>query len=300
MLSRDHEWIWDSWYVVNGDDLHAFYLMAPKSLGDPDLRHINARIGHSVSQDGINWTHLPEALGPSENDSFDNQAIWTGSIIRDGDLWHMFYTGITRETKERVQAVGHATSEDLMTWTRVASSPVVRAEPPYGTFSIDGVEHFRDPWVFNYDGLWHMLVTSNEGAGWGTIAHATSANLSEWSLHEPLVHDSKLRQIEVTETIFIDGHWVLVFCASGPDIQREGINGGFGTYCAPAAGPIGPFDLDKIDFFAPGIYAARAVEFQGKWLLFGFLDTGEPGGFQGIIGDPHELRLTSTGTLELI
>jgi beta-fructofuranosidase len=300
VLSRDKEWIWDSWYVVNGDDLHAYYLMAPRSLGNPDLRHINARIGHSVTQNGTDWVHLPEAFGPSEVDDFDNQAIWTGSIIREAGLWHMFYTGITRETKERVQAVGHATSEDLMTWKRVTSSPILRAEPPYGTLDRDGVEHFRDPWVFKSDNRWHMLVTSNEGSGWGTIAHATSDDLMVWTLHAPLVHDSRLKQIEVTETIFIDGQWVLLFCANGPDIQREGITSGFGTYCAPASGPAGPFDLDKIEFFAPGIYAARAVEFQGKWLLFGFLDSGEPGGFQGVIGDPRELRLTDRGTLELV
>lgn len=299
MLSRDNEWIWDSWYVVHGDDLHAFYLMAPKSLGDPDLRHINARIGHSISRNGTEWTHLQDALKPSDDFAFDNQAIWTGSIVRHDDLWHMFYTGICTETKERVQAVGHATSEDLMTWTRVTTTPILRAEAPYGTLALDGVEHFRDPWVFKFEDKWHMLVTSNEGSGWGTIAHATSEDLNSWSLQAPLVSESKLRQIEVTETLCIDGQWVLLFCASGPDIQREGIPSGFGTYSVPAAGPLGPFELDKIDFFAPGIYAARAVEFLGKWMLFGFLDTGEPGGFQGVIGNPRELRVTNRGTVEL-
>lgn len=300
MLSRENEWIWDSWYVVNGEDLHAFYLMAPQSLGDPNLRHINARIGHSISRNGTDWTHLQDAFSPSEVFAFDDQAIWTGSIVQKDGLWHMFYTGICTETKERVQAVGHATSRDLLTWTRATSTPILRAKAPYCTLAANGVEHFRDPWVFMFDDCWHMLVTSNEGSGWGTIAHATSDDLLEWTLHAPLVQDSKLRQIEVTETLCIDGQWVLLFCAGGPDIHREGIPSGFGTYCVPAAGPIGPFDLDKIEFFAPGIYAARAVEFQGKWMLFGFLDSGEPGGFQGVIGNPRELRLTNRGTLELV
>ena len=30
-------WIWDSWYVRDGDLWHAFFLQADKSLGDPDL-----------------------------------------------------------------------------------------------------------------------------------------------------------------------------------------------------------------------------------------------------------------------
>jgi beta-fructofuranosidase len=33
------KWIWDSWYVRDGDLWHGFFLQADKSLQDPDLRH---------------------------------------------------------------------------------------------------------------------------------------------------------------------------------------------------------------------------------------------------------------------
>lgn len=301
MLSREHEWVWDSWYVVEGEELHAFYLMAPKSLGNSDLRHINARVGHSVSLDAQNWTHLPEVFGTSKH-GFDDQAIWTGSIVKEGAKWHLFYTGINQGTKERVQQVGHATSEDLRTWTRVNPDPILSAASPYAVLSNskDGAEHFRDPWVFDLYGEWQMLVTANEPSGWATIAHATSPDLAQWTLKEPLVTESHIGQFEVTQTINIDGHWVLVFCANEHDIKRAGVRGGFGTYSVPAAGPLGPFDLDKTHLFAEGIYAARAVKFQDKWILLGFMDDGIPGSFSGAISDPLELRLTADGNLEVI
>ena len=147
MLARENEWVWDSWYVVDGDNLHAFYLMAPKSLGDPDLRHTNASVGHSVSTDARTWTHLPDAFGPSGGDEFDNLATWTGSIVRDGDNWHLFYTRINAETRERVQKLGHAVSNDLISWTRTSTEPILEAAHPYATMttSIDGAELFRNP-----------------------------------------------------------------------------------------------------------------------------------------------------------
>lgn len=302
MLSRNNEWIWDSWYVVDDNGiLHAFYLNAPKSLDNPDLRHFNARVGHSVSNDGITWEHLPEALGPTTGEGFDCLATWTGSVVQDNGIWHMFFTGIGSEHRELQQKIGLATSPDLLTWTRVSDSPILSAKSPYALLgnSYDGAEHFRDPWVFPHEGKWHMLVTASDETGIGTIGHGTSADLKTWTLQPALTNNSQFRQLEVTETAFIDGQWFLFFCAGPNDVIREGIEKGFGTYCVPADGPLGPFHFEKTQLLAEGIYAARVVWFLGKWNLFGFLDTGIPGGFQGVICDRIPLKLHKDGLLAL-
>lgn len=302
MISRETEWVWDSWYAIDGGVLHAFYLMAPKSLGNPDLRHVNARVGHSISSDGINWEHLPEALGPQDSESFDNQAIWTGSIVHTDGQWHMFFTGINRITREKVQALGHAVSPDLLTWTRVAPEPLLKAAPPYALYGngYDGAEHFRDPWVFHHDNEWHMLFTASDEEGWGTVGHATSPDLNSWTLKDPLVTSSGLRQLEVNETLQIDGEWFLFFCTGPRDVERPGIEKTFGTYYAPAAGPLGPFDLDRAAVLKSGIYAGRVIEFDGKVFLLGFQDSGEPGAFSGQICDPLYLKRTGPGKLEIV
>jgi beta-fructofuranosidase len=90
----DH-WVWDTWFAVDGDLVHAFYLHAPKALGDPDLRHRSARIGHAVSGDLRHWEPAPFLLETGGPGAFDELATWTGSVISDGDGWLMAYTGLS-------------------------------------------------------------------------------------------------------------------------------------------------------------------------------------------------------------
>lgn len=301
MLSRSEDWVWDSWFAVTDKTIHAFTLTAPQALGDPELRHVNARVGHSVSVDGITWTHIQDALGPVGEDGFDSQATWTGCVLHVDDLWHMFYTGINRKNKEREQAIGHAVSKDLHEWTRVSDKPAARATRAYAVLgnNHDGAEHFRDPWVFWHEGAWHMLITATDPSGWGTIGHAVSQDLDRWEVLEPLVAESGFRQLEVAQTIYMDGKWVLLFCAAEKDVVRDDVEAGWGTYCAPADGPIGPFHLDRAELFAPNVYAARAVHFRNEWVLFGFLSDGTVTGFRGVISDPIPMRMNERGTLEI-
>ncbi len=301
MLSRDAEWIWDSWYVVDHGQIHAFYLMVSKDLPHPDLRHINARVGHSVSRDGREWTHLPDALGPSDGDGFDSQAIWTGSIVRDAGRWHLFFTGINKVSQIGIQAVGHAVSDDLVTWTRLDSGPAVRAARPYLVAADSPVasEPFRDPWVFRLDDGWHMTLTATDADGWGTVAHATSPDLGEWTLHSPLVSYSRLDQIEVTQVVQIDDSWHLIFCMQPRDVHRDGVHGSYATYSAPMEGPLGPIDLDRATPLGEGIYAGRVLESAGGWHLFGFVDDGSPEGFTGTICDPLPVTTGPDGLLQL-
>ena len=93
MLHLDDRWIWDFWLIDDGPDHHVFYLQAPRSLGDPELRHRHATIGHAVSSDLRSWEQLPDALGPGPAGAWDDNAPWTGSIIRAADRWHLCYTG---------------------------------------------------------------------------------------------------------------------------------------------------------------------------------------------------------------
>ena len=87
-------WVWDSWVAVHDDTYHLYFLQAPKSLGDPDLRHRNATIGHAVSRDLSTWTEIGTALAPGEPGDPDATATWTGSVVRHPDgSWRMFYTG---------------------------------------------------------------------------------------------------------------------------------------------------------------------------------------------------------------
>ncbi|MEY4477020.1 MAG: hypothetical protein RJA31_524, partial [Actinomycetota bacterium] len=65
-LRLPDKWVWDSWFVRDGDTFHAFYLHASRALGNPDLRHIHPIVGHATSSDLVNWTVQRDAIIVSE------------------------------------------------------------------------------------------------------------------------------------------------------------------------------------------------------------------------------------------
>ena len=84
MLALKDKWVWDFWFAVDNDEVHIFFLQAPRSLGDPERRPHHASIGHAVSRDYRTWTALPDAWHPGADGDWDDLATWTGSVIRDG------------------------------------------------------------------------------------------------------------------------------------------------------------------------------------------------------------------------
>ena len=163
-LRLPDSWVWDCWFAFDGEYHHAFYLRASRSLGDPELRHHNTFIGHSRSKDLHTWETLPDALAPSAAPAADDWTTWTGSIVReDSGLWHMFYTGRTHADDGHVQRVVHATSDDLLTWTKTPGF-VIEADDAWYEVLEDGVwtdVTWRDPWVFRGpDGRWSALLAT--------------------------------------------------------------------------------------------------------------------------------------------
>ena len=102
-LRLPDKWVWDFWLVRDGRDYHAFYLQAPRSLGDPELRHLNASVGHAASKDLRHWRVLPDALSAGPAGAWDDRAVWTGCVVRERGRWHMFYTGVSVEGDAVVQ-----------------------------------------------------------------------------------------------------------------------------------------------------------------------------------------------------
>jgi beta-fructofuranosidase len=45
VLALKDRWIWDSWYAQDGKRWHCCLLKADKSIGDPELRHMNQETG---------------------------------------------------------------------------------------------------------------------------------------------------------------------------------------------------------------------------------------------------------------
>ena len=299
MLELHDKWVWDSWYAHDGNQHHAFYLQAPRSLGDPHARHHAASIGHATSPDLASWTPQSDALHPSAEPAWDDQATWTGCVVEGPDQWYLFYTGISRGDDCTEQRIGVATSTDLQQWERLGSEPVLTADARWyetdPANTVDGVA-WRDPWVFRADdGRWHMLLTAS-AAGYdphqgGVIGHAVSDDLRNWEALPPLTAPGTHRCLEVPQVTVVDEQPVLVYAVPRAETESDPLPLG-DTWIAPAASLLGPYDLRTAQRVVDcGLYAGRLVEqAPGQWVLMAFENVREES-FAGAISDPVPVNL---------
>lgn len=300
MFELRDSWVWDFWFAEDGDTHHLFFLYASRALHDPDRRHYRASVGHAVSTDLVNWERIEDALVRADVPAWDDLATWTGSVVRDeGGTWNLFYTGATLSGTSNVQRIGRATSTDLVTWERVEGNPVLWADPALYETRDGGLWHdeaFRDPWVFQDPGGagWHMLVTARSPHGEafdrGVVGHAWSPDLGDWELREPLSEPgSGFGHLEVTQVEEVGGQHVLVFSCMAEHMApwRRGEGTG-GIWVAPAAGPLGPFDIRAAYPLTDSrLYSGKLVRGRdGGWYLMGFVHDGPDGHFVGAVSDP--------------
>lgn len=311
-LALPDRWVWDFWFAHDGDDVHVFYLQAPRALGDPDRRHHNATIGHAVSQDLRTWEVLPDALGPGDGEEFDSLATWTGSVMRHDGVWHMFYTGVSTAEGGAVQRVGLATSPDLLTWTK--QGLLLEADDRWYERLHPGVreEAWRDPWVWHEptDGRFHMLLTAraNHGPldGRGVIGHAVSDDLRTWEATPPVSEPGEFFHLEVPQLVHLGGAWRVAFCLTAAEHSavrraRPGFVAEGGTHVLTGDGPLGPFRLESDRFLLgdpdASLYAGRFVEHRGCWYLMAWEHVDADGGFGGRILDPMPVGVAEDGSI---
>jgi beta-fructofuranosidase len=311
-LRLPDRWLWDSWFVWDGPLCHAFYLCASRGLRDPQERHRMPSIGHAVSRDLMEWEILPDALAPSLEPAFDSWTTWTGSTVKaDDGSWLMFYTGSAREDGGLVQRIGVARSEDLLVWTKL-SEPVLEADPRWYETLEGGSwpdQAWRDPWVFRRPGHegWGMLITARHRTGEpferAAVGFATSENLHEWTVREPLSEPGHgFGQYEVLQYAEVDGVPILLFCCGWRELSERKLVE-VGKIDATYSLVVDP-TLENLDFGAAQpfdgepVYAGRLVQDpSGDWFLLGFYGTID-GKFVGEISDP--IPVSATPELGLI
>lgn len=310
----DH-WVWDFWTADDGELFHLFYLHAPKSLGHPDLRHRNARIGHATSPDLKTWTNHGRAFEAGAPGAFDGTATWTGSLVRGRDgTWRMYYTGsrfLAPDSNANVETIGMLESSDLFNWTKLPG-PVSTADPRwYETLGSSAwpEEAWRDPWVFaDPDGrTWHMLITARAAEGElmhrGVVGHATSTDMVHWDAQPPLNADGcDFAHLEVLQVVEIDGQHYATFSCDTPRLAGDLAGQMGGIWWMRADGPTGPFDIAGARLLASqDLYAGRLVaDRTGQWNLMAFDNRVVDGDFHGAIVDPIPVVVdAATGDLSL-
>ena len=286
MLDLADDWVWDFWLADDGSAYHLFFLHAPRSLRDPDLRHGRARIGHAVGTDLRSWGRLPDPL-PEPRAGFDDLTQWTGCVVRDGRSWWMFTTGRSAADGGRVQRIGAARSDDLTRWE--PTDVTLEADPRWYDVG-KGDVHWRDPWVVrDRAGTWHLYATARTGGtGSGVVAHATSHDLLTWEVRLPLSRPTgRFEWLEVVQVVQVEDRWVALFNCLSAEMPHDPAGAG-GIWTVPVDGPGEPVDVAAaVRLTDESSYVGKLVaDRAGRWQLLAFRNRGPGGSFVGGVSDP--------------
>lgn len=128
-------------------------------------KHI--RVYRATSPDAMTWTLKDSpVLSPGEPGQWDDHAIETPSVTRDGQgRYHLYYAGSSTQAALGVYSIGHATSNDGITWTKDPANPIITTASP-GT-SDWGVYTVSEPAVIyrpDLDELWVYYVSAGGSA----------------------------------------------------------------------------------------------------------------------------------------
>jgi len=218
-------------------DYHVFFLrVAPHTPWE-----------HIVSKDLVHWRELPTALAASgPPDGPDGGNMFTGSVTERQGTFHIFYTGDNGNNPRGTEFICHATSPDLITWTK---HPDEALAPDGVLYSNTRQRDFRDPYVFYNDAekRWWMIFFGNDAkTHHGVQGLAISDDLTKWEFQPPL--DGAGGQ-ECPDLFRIGDKWCLIG----------------GDHYSIADTPRGPYRQPPVSAMIdrPNIYAAKRM-FDGQ------------------------------------
>ncbi|HLI91584.1 MAG TPA: hypothetical protein VKV37_23055 [Ktedonobacteraceae bacterium] len=318
----EQHYLWDFWLVTphewsDARELyHLFYLQAPRTLRDPELRHSTSTIGHAVSPDLRHWEPCGTALEAGRPGSWDDRVIWTGSVIVRDDLAYLFYTATCQAERGLVQRIGLAISSDLTHWERHPGNPLLEVDTRwYEAQSAEQLEAqtWRDPYVVYAAGekTYYMFLAArvNSGPfdGRGVIGLARSTNLLNWEVLPPVNVAGDFTEMEVPQVVALNGRYYLLFCTArhaSARLLRTGSAGWSGTHYLVASsltGPYVPLTSEPLVADASGTYYAGKLvcDSAGAPRFMAWRQWDEAGNFCGGLSDPADVCVLPDGRLHI-
>ena len=303
MLIHPGNYIGDTWYYVDNDTIHCFYLTCPNTIE----RHTSWDIAHATSANLTDWTLHGVILRKGEPDAYDGRCPATGSVIRFKDRYWLAYTG-NWNGPQPVAAM--AVSDDLFNWEKLPNNPVTQIDPAYYDDTPRRPPrdwlHWRDPFLFEYEGAVYHYVCANKNNGpideRGTLGLAKTTDMLTWQVLPPPQVDPVCTELECPQVHHVDGRCYLIFSAM-PDFfstafqQRySGQLRTFSSYAMVGESLFGPFHIHGsgqiIPFDFPLTpYANQIVFWQGQTYMLGTVWNDE----QDFITDPISVEFTEMG-----
>lgn len=303
MLIHPGNHIGDSWYYVENDKIHCFYLTCPESVE----RHTAWDIGHATSTDLIHWEIQKMALVKGEPGSYDGRCLATGSILRFKDRYWMAYTGNWNGPQPTVAI---AVSDDLYHWDKLPSNPVTSINPAYydnhPAPSPRDWLHWRDPFLFQYEGMVYHYTCAKSNKGpvdqSGTLGTARSEDMVHWEVLPPPDVQPVAMELECPQVYQFGDLFYLIFSTAtslfSKSFRRQHFSDRerWSSYAMVGTSLFGPFymqgngEIIPVDYpMQP--YANQIVFWQKQPYLLGTVWNDD----QDFICDPIPVEITKSG-----
>jgi beta-fructofuranosidase len=266
---------------------HLFYIRRNTALSTPQTEN---DLGHATSLDLYAWTQQPPVL-PVRPGSWDNEHVWSPTIVEQGGVYTMLYCGVTNTpgVYNTYQRIGLATSTDLYNWTRL-DQPVFSCDQVPWAFCDPlnaDLTGFRDPFVMPdpvQPGGWLMAYTANPAADSVDMVvglASSSGDLSSWTNVKPLWISSRPTTgsgfAESPHLFEHDGLWFLFFTVNGPQAIA------YATSADPRA--------DLVDWTWQGSLNAMLGLGSNNWYASEHVQDGKLEYFCYVNGDRIEINL---------
>lgn len=303
MLTHPGNHLGDSWYYVDGDTIHCFYLTCPTSIE----RHTAWDIGHASSANLVDWTIHDIILRKGDPDSYDGRCPATGSVIRFNQRYWLAYTGNWNGPQPTVAL---AVSDDLFRWEKLANNPVTSIDPAYYDDTPHRPPrdwlHWRDPFLFEHGGAVYHFVCANKNSGSiderGALGLAKTSDMLTWQVLPPPEVDPVCTELECPQVIRAGNRFYLIFSAAPQFFSKafqeryRGQLRELSSYAMVADSRFGPFhNYGSGQIFPPDYplvpYANQLVFWQGQPYLLGTVWNEQ----QDFITNPLPVEFTATG-----
>lgn len=261
--------------------------------------------GHYKSKDLVHWEELPVALAPDE--VYDKDGCFSGSALVVGEELKLFYTGniFTGPHKETdlLQTQCMASSSDGIAFNKYSDNPIVSY--------IEGVNHFRDPCVWQKGELFYMaLGTQTQDHLRGRAVLYRSDNLVQWQYVGCMSEsDGTLGYMWECPSVFeLEGKDVLIVSPQGVEksgeyynnLHQSGYMVGELNYETAEFKRDAFMELDRgFDYYAPQILRNA----KGRCIVIAWMDMWESdmptvkNNWSGTMTLPREIHFNKNGKL---
>lgn len=151
--------IGDITVILHDGIFHLFHLIIPN----------HDYIAHAVSEDGVSWKRVNNALFVGDPGEWDDDMLWTMHVVEAGDKFEMYYTGLQRRDRGVISRIGLAESPDLIKWEKNGKN-IFPIEPKGVYYEAPDTNprkwlSFRDPFRFEHNGEIYLLVCARSISG---------------------------------------------------------------------------------------------------------------------------------------